>query len=238
MDDSEGVDTRLRGVSDEAGPDIVQGLVKEVSSLRDEIAALRRDLAALSDYQASRDRLLVLDKARAAVARLPGFVAIEPDQLLRSQDGFYGVEHTVDNTPFRWTGPSTQFSFNLFVDRTHGADLRLDALSCIDLERQAKVRLLVDGESVPVTVDPRESGFIAHAHLPERFGTSITNLVFLLPAVLVPPRSTDERELGIAFGRLSVTACRAGSESGSETSNSAQDSSRPIPPRAVGAVAG
>jgi len=210
MDDREGVGTRARDASDGPKHDVVQDLVREVASLRDDVAALRRDLAALSDYQATRDRLLALGEARAAVARLPGFVAVEPDQLLRPQDGFYGVEHTADNIPFRWTGPSTQFSFNLFIDRTHGADLRLDALSCIDFGLQGRVRLLVDGETVPVAVNPQESGFVALAHLPARSGTSITNLVFVLPAVLVPPRSTDERELGIAFGHLSVTACATG----------------------------
>jgi hypothetical protein len=238
MDDHGGVDARLQGVPDGISHDPVQDLIKEVARLRDEIAALQRDLAALSDYQASCDRLLALDGAQAALARLPRFVVIEPDQLLRPQDGFYGVEHTVDNIPFRWTGPSTRFSFNLFIDRTHGADLRLDALSCIDFGLQGKIRLVVDGESVPVTVNPRESGFIVLAHLPERSGTSNTNLVFLLPAVLVPPKSTDERQLGIAFGHLSVTACAAGSSGGrGDASGTAQDVSGASPSRITGATA-
>jgi len=236
MDDHEGVDARLQ-MPDRCSDDLVQDLIKEVTSLRDEIATLKRDLAALYDYQASRDRLLALDDAQAALARLPRFVVVEPDQLLRTQDGFYGVEHTMDNTPFRWTGPSTRFSFNLFIDRTHGADLRLDALNCIDFGLQGKIRLVVDGESVPVTVNPRESGFVALAHLPERPGTSNTNLVFLLPVVLVPPRSTDERELGIAFGHLSVTACTAGSvASRGDAHGVAQDVSGPSPFRIAGAA--
>ena len=237
MKDHEEVEVRLQGVPDGRAHDLVQGLIAEVTNLRHEIAAVKRDLAALSDYQASRDRLLALDAAQAAVARLPRFVVIEPDQLLRPQDGFYGVEHTTDNIPFRWTGPSTQFSFNLFIDRSHGADLRLDALNCIDFGLQGKIRLVADGEPILVTVKPHESGFVVLAHLPERSGTSNTNLVFLLPAVLVPPRSTDERKLGIAFGHLSVTACTAGSVAGrGEAHGTAQDVSGPSSFRIAGAA--
>jgi hypothetical protein len=71
------------------------------------------------------------------------------------------------------------------------------------------MRLVVDGESVPVSINPHEDGFVVLARLPMRSGTSSTNLVFILPAVLVPPESTDSRELGIAFGQLSVSACTA-----------------------------
>lgn len=205
----EGVDVQLQRVPEGSSHDLVEGLVREVARLRDEIAALKRGLTALSDYQASRDRLLALGEDQAVVARLPRFVIVEPDQLLRSQDGFYGVEHTANGIPFRWTGPSASFSFNLFIDRTHGADLRLDVLNCIDFGLQRKIRLVADGEPVPVTVDPREPGFVVLALLPKRAGTSSTNLVFFLPAALVPPESSDSRELGVAFGRLSVTACAA-----------------------------
>ncbi len=206
---NEEVDLRLQGIPEGSGRALVETLVKEVTRLHDEIAELKRCLAALSDYQASRDRLLALGEAQAVVSRLPRFVIVEPDQLLRSQDGFYGVEHTANGTPFRWTGPSASFSFNLFIDRTHGADLALDALNCMDFGLQRKIRLVADGEPVPVSIDPQEPAFTVLARLPERAGVSGTNLVFFLPATLVPPGSSDSRELGIAFGRLSVTACAA-----------------------------
>jgi hypothetical protein len=207
MNDHEELNANPPGKSREREQNLVQGLIEQVADLHRQIAALRRELAALAEYRASRDRLLVLDDARTGLTRLPRFVVIEADHLLQPRDGFYGVEYTAGNVAFRWTGPSTQFSFNLFIDRSHGAELRLDALSCIDFERQRKMRLLVDGESVPVSIDPHEGGFVVLAKLPQRCGVSNTNLVFILPVVLVPPESTDSRELGIAFSQLSVTAC-------------------------------
>lgn len=202
----ENLDTRLQTLLDKHGQELAEGLVEEVANLNRELAALRRELAALADYQAARDRLLVLETAAASNVRLPRVVVIEPDHLLRPQDGFYGVEYTAGTTPFRWTGPSRQFSFDLFVDRTYGADLQLDALSCIDFEVQKDILLLVDGESVPVVLVPHETGFVATARLTAREGPQSSNLVFILSAVLVPPESTDQRELGIAFGRLTVVA--------------------------------
>jgi hypothetical protein len=48
--------------------------------------------------------------------------------------------------------------------------------------------------------------------LPACAGSQGTNLVFILPAVLVPPESADRRELGVAFGRLAVVARTADSD--------------------------
>lgn len=212
MDENDKLDARLQALRGRRGQELVKGLVEEITGLNRDLAALKRELAALADYQAARDRWLVLDEAEAGVARLPRLVVIEPDQLLRPHDGFYGVEHATGNVPFRWTGPSTRFSFDLFIDRTHGADVRLEALNCIDYEIQKALLLMVDGEAAPITVAPREMGFVASARLPARAGGQATNLVFVLPAVLVPPESVDRRELGIAFGRLAAVARTAESD--------------------------
>lgn len=206
MSDATGLEARLQQLLAKRGQELVRGLVEEVTNLNREIALLRRELAALSDYQNSRDRWLVLDET-SHVARLPKTAIIEPDQLLRPRDGFYPAEYTSSGVPFRWTGPLPQFSFDVFVDRARGADLKLEVLNCIDLEKQGHVMLLVDGEAVPLDIEPvGPTGFNATATVPKNAEGRATNLVFVLPAVLPPAGSKDARLLGVAFGRLTVTA--------------------------------
>lgn len=206
MDDLSGLEARLQQLLAKRGQELVRGLIDEVTNLHREIAGLRRELAALSDYQGMRDRWLVLDGMASRPLRLPRVAIMEPDQLLRPRDGFYPQEYTSNGTPFRWTGPTPQFSFDVFVDRSLGADLKLEALNCIDYERQSKLSLLADGEQVPLEVAPEGSGFVATAALSKRDDARSSNLIFVLPAVLPPPESSDPRVLGIAFGRLTVAA--------------------------------
>jgi hypothetical protein len=202
MAETHDLDARLVKLLDKRGQELVRSFVEEFRAVHREIAALRRELSALSDYQAMHDRLLVIDAAASKIQRLPRVVTIEADQNLRSQDGFYALEHTSDGTPFRWTGPAPQFSFNVFVDRSDAVKLKLDALSFIDFEIQKNISLLADGESIPVYVEPADAGFEVTATLPPRADNESTNLVFILPAALEPPGSDDTRTLGLAFRKL------------------------------------
>jgi hypothetical protein len=206
MDNADGFDARLSALLEKRGQDLVRGLIEELHELRREVAALKRELSALSDYQSSRDRLLAIERVSESIAPLPRNAVIESDQLLRAEDGFYPVEQTSDGTPFRWTGPSREFSFDVFVDRTYGAEIRLAALNCMDFEIQKNVALLVDGEPVSQTMEPEGSGFTLTAFLSPRKGSQATDLVYVLPAVIVPTGSEDKRPLGIAFARLTATA--------------------------------
>jgi hypothetical protein len=207
MEDS-GPDGRLKSLLGKRGDELVQGCVEELGILHRELALLRREVSSLADYQASSDlRLVAAGEARP----LPRTVTIDADQMLRTHDGFYSVEHTSDGTPFRWTGPSVQFCFSVFVDRSAGADVQLLALSSIDFEIQKKVALVADGQTIPVVVATDPPGFAIKAFLPPREDHGVTSLVFVLPAVLTPPDSNETRALGIAFARLSVTARMADS---------------------------
>lgn len=206
MDDPSGLEARLQQLLAKRGQELVRGLIEEVTNLHREIAALRRELGALGEYQAMRDRWLALDGPASRAVRLPRITIVEPDQLLRPRDGFYPQEYTSTGIPFRWTGPTPQFSFDVFVDRAMGADLKLEALNCIDYDTQSKLSLLVDGERVPLEVTREELGFTATAVLPQRDDARSSNLVFVLSSVLQPPESNDPRLLGVAFGRLTVAA--------------------------------
>jgi hypothetical protein len=206
MDEVEDIDTRVRKLLEKSGSEFVKGVVEEFVELHREIAALKRELAALTAYQASQDRLLTVESTIAKLTALPHSVVVEPDQMLRAQDGFYPLEHTSDGIPFRWTGPEQHFSFDVFIDRTHGAEARLEILNCIDFEVQKNIALLVDGENVPVTLEQVGMGFIATSALLPRSVANATNLVYALPATLMPLGSKDTRALGVAFGRFTVVS--------------------------------
>ena len=219
--DDEDAGGRLTGVSGNRGDELVQELRDEIASLHRELAALKSEVAALTDFRSSRGLVLEPPTVMAAPS-LPQRVMIEADQMLRPHDGFYGVEHTADGTPFRWTGPSVQFSFTVYVDRSNGADLRLFALTSIDFEVQKNIALIVDGETLPVKVEPDSGGFSVTAFLPARADQGATGLVFVLPAVLTPQGGEDGRVLGLAFSRLSIVARKAEAMDGAQDRMAAQ----------------
>src|ERR1700741_3611537 len=179
MADESDLESRFQQLLARRGQDLVRGLIDEISDLHREIAGLRRELSALGDYQAMRDRWLSLEADAPRIVRFPRLVTVEPGQPMRAADGFYTAETSGGGIPFRWTGPSAQFSFNLFVDRTHGADCRFETINCMDAVVQKNMGLLVDGESVPLEVTVDEMAFIAPAALPPRADGRSTTQVFL-----------------------------------------------------------
>jgi len=191
--DSNVLNERLAQLADKSGEDLARELSIEFTNLYRELATLKQEISALA-------------KDRASPGSPCENVMVEAHETLCSEDGFYSLEQTPAGTPFRWTGPTPEFRFNVLVDRTAGADLHLVALSSIDFEVQKNVTLAADGEPIPVNVTTDPPGFSLTAFLPPREGRRVTSLVFSLPAVLAPPGGNDERLLGIAFSRLFVTA--------------------------------
>lgn len=206
MDDDSGLDARLQQLLAKRGQELVKGLTDEITRLHREIALLRRELGALADYQSMRDRWLATGDPASQAAALPRNVTIEPDQMLSPRDGFYPAEFTAGGVAFRWTGPTREFIYDVFVERSQGASLKLEVLNCIDYEAQKDLKLLVDGEPVPLETTQEGTGFEVRAVLPMRHDGRSSNLVFVVPVVMSPPESSDERLLGVAIGRLTVTA--------------------------------
>lgn len=222
MAEAESSDARLKRLLGKSGEEFVQAVAEELANLNREIATLNRELNALTAYQGSRDRWLAIEEEKQRIAPLPRVVRIEPDQLLRFQDGFFPVEHTSDGKPFRWTGPSPQFSFDIFIDRSRNVEVRLDVVNCIDFEAQKNISLLVDGESVSVNIEESAPGFVVNAILPPREGRQGTSLIFLVPATIVPPGTDETRSLGVAFTRFTAISGVA-SQSDAEQGVSAQE---------------
>jgi hypothetical protein len=222
MADEGDVESKLQQLLAKRGQDLARGLIDEITELHREIGQLRRELDALGDYQSMRDRWLSVGGQTSRAVRLPRLAIVEPSQPMRTSDGFYPLEHTGGGVAFRWTGPSAQFSFNVFVDRSRGADLKFETINCMDVELQKNLGLLVDGESVPIELSAADTAFTVTAALPAHDDGRSTNLVFVLPIVLTPTESTDTRLLGVAFKRL-IVAARTESGIAPELAAAAQD---------------
>jgi hypothetical protein len=178
------------------GAELRQGIVSELDVLYSEIVRLREELAALR-----RERAL-----NGSAVHLATSVEVEADEQLGAGQGFYSVEHAEDGQAFCWTGPSPQFTFDMRVERTKGAHLKMEGLFFLDFARQQNLQLSVDGTPVPVTVAKEDPGVVITAELPPKAGDDTTHVAFQLPEMLSPPNSEDKRLLGLAFVSLTVTS--------------------------------
>jgi hypothetical protein len=195
----------LRELRSKRGPQLVAGLLDALNDLQREVVQQKRELAALTHYQRAHDRWLALESIKADRARLPSSIVIEADFALNASDGFYGLEHTAAGVPFRWTGPSSHFSFNVFVDREAGATLELKFLRCMDFALQKELVLAIDAQPVPVQVVAKGKGMDVLAALPPRSEKRVTVISVFVDTV-APESAADERLLGLAFERLSVVS--------------------------------
>lgn len=169
---------------------MTQGEADALETLRDELARLRAEVEALHKSSGG----------------MPASAVVSADEHLGPEQGFYPVERTEDGVSFCWTGPSPEFRLTAAVDRFAGADLKLEAISFIDFERQKDLRLQADGEDIPLAVTRGGIGVVITGTLSARAGSDPTALVFMLPAALPPANSADTRQLGLAFFKLTVTA--------------------------------
>jgi hypothetical protein len=217
MQDRDEAAERLQSLHELRGPDLVTALIKELGELHRHVVQLQREMTAYRDYQAARDRWLVIDTVQQSRVQLPKAVTIDASQSLHPRQGFYGLEYGARGTPFSWTGPAQNFSFDVFVERRQGATLELRALSCINFEKQKGIKLFANGEEVPTTVSRNGTGLLLNADIPARDDDRGTNLVFWVPAVLKPTGAGDKRTLGIAFSSLTVQSLTGKPEIGTKT---------------------
>ncbi|HEY4114609.1 MAG TPA: hypothetical protein VGM17_11180 [Rhizomicrobium sp.] len=206
MSNTQQFDDRLESLLTLRGPELMHALVKELRDLNRELQNLKCEVEALRTYRIAKQRWLASDSLIKSTVSLPASACVTAAELLYQSNGFYSLEHTREGIAFRWTGPSRSFSFDLFVDRMHGAELELRALSCVDFERQKNIVVMVDGERVSSNVERRRDSVLLTAELPTSADGTASHLEFVVPEVIPPPESDDSRLLGISFTSLLVKA--------------------------------
>ena len=184
------------------GPALIEALIGEIELLQSDLAALTREVEVLRRYQIAKQRR-IQEEVPAGATPMPLSVSIDAAELLYPEQGFYPLERNEAGATFRWTGPSPFFSFTVYVDRSAGAELRLEVLSLIDYERQKDIRLWVNGDGVPSTITPHHEGVVLAAQLPAARDNEATFLEFAVPEV-INPGGGEKRSLGVAFRELSI----------------------------------
>ena len=188
---------------DKRGSELILSLIEEIANLNIRLEQALRQIQALRSFESLQDHLIAIDPPRTADPR-PAVVKLDASQLLNPSDGFHNLEYSLSGVPYRWTGPSREFSFNLFVSRAHPVEMVLRATRLMEPQLQSEVVLIADGEPMNVKFVQDGDKWAARTVLPARKDLGATNLTFVLATVGSPPNSTDTRTLGIAFHDLEI----------------------------------
>jgi hypothetical protein len=187
------------------GSELVEAISEEIGELHSLCATLSDQLRQLRVYQSFTDRVVLLQEIRESQS-LPVSARICASHALPPEDGFYQLEYESNGRPFRWTGPSPEFTFRLYVDRTAPLALELQIGFMIDIALQSDITAMLDGVELPLdwTMGKSDGNHICKAVLPAGSGNQVTQLMFMVPHVLQPPGNSDPRLLGVAFRELRI----------------------------------
>jgi hypothetical protein len=190
-------------------PDLMNAIGEELSELQSLAARFSDQVQQAA--QTFSARLKLLEGAIAAQSSLPDSITIDAIHPA-AETGFYDIEYEDSGWPFRWSGPSRDFSFSLKIDRNAPLRLRLHLIAMIDPKLQSDLLLLVDGVSVPIRVAEQEEGWFEYeAIIPAGAGVRETHLVIAVPCLLQPNNIEDPRLLGVAFRELRIFPVEEGS---------------------------
>ena len=199
---------------DRTSPDtLLKSIAGELAHLAQANNQLRARLAAMEALQTVADRIAAGERIDLFDS-YPRQIEINSDNSIIDAHGFHQLEHGHDGTPFRWSGPNTQFSFKFFIDRRTPMhfELRFGKIFA-----DAPVDELVgyaDGEPIDLVVHGRPGGYKARGVLPPRQKLGGSVLTFTCPKMESPKSrgDADSRLLGVLFRSLSIGAALASSE--------------------------
>jgi len=158
------------------------------------------------------DGAMVSDRAESHGPPAPATAAVRMDEFLSSEQGFYELEHDANGAPYRWTGPSRRFAFEVHVDRAQAVTAFLQVISSVAPEQVSGLTATCDGRTVRVTAATRGGVSGVAVELPARKGGRPTLLAFEVPRTISPnsvdPSSPDQRSLGMAIGGLLLEPTR------------------------------
>jgi hypothetical protein len=179
-------------------------LVAELVRLHEANAALAARLVALEVTQSLHDRIAepLADRADSV---LPRSLLIDSAFPLPAHGGFQPLEYDSAGRAFRWTGPEPTFHFELMIDRSAPAALRL---RCCQLRVQfptRPIRCFVDGAEIATDRIAVDGEFEIAARLPSRDQPGATVIMFLVPGPQAESLfSAEPRKLWLAFRWLKI----------------------------------
>ncbi|HLY55970.1 MAG TPA: hypothetical protein VKS60_10465 [Stellaceae bacterium] len=190
---------------------ILQSLAWEFSQLSRDVGRLGQRLDALGMLAPAHEAFVDAVAGRDLVAELPrdlpSTLVIDATHDLPAASGFHGVQIDALGLPYRWTGPTREFSFDVLIARDRPARFRLHFASIYADVAEPVLGCFVDGEEVAVETTEAGGNIIAQGTLRARREPGRSILTFLCPAVASPAatgRSQDRRSLGLSFRRLEL----------------------------------
>jgi hypothetical protein len=195
-------------------------LVRHLARQQVVIDSLVEQLGVLEAALRARDVLVCTEDRDES--SYPNRATVSADFRLAAEDGFYAIEHDHYGRPYRWTGPTTTFGFDLYVSRTSALSATLELLSAPPEVDLAQLRCYCDHREQKLERATQSEMLGLSTVLPPRTGLGKTRLEFEVPRVIRPSEREDgggdKRLLGVAFVRLSVEPCADRSADSSEPS--------------------
>ncbi|HJV70905.1 hypothetical protein [Ideonella sp.] len=203
--------TLAREIRDDLGEhNVLDALARELAAERlaladllQDMAALKRELDAIKLVQKSRDILLPQARTQYAGRRK---AVVEAGMPMPAEHGFYALERDGVGNPFRWTGPSTEFHFNLHLDRSVPLRFVLQ-MPLWGAEHAGGLRATCDEMTLPLLRRPGNRVLDFEGMLLPRESLGVTRLTFIANQVRTVPAESDEgapRQLGVPFLRLTI----------------------------------
>ncbi len=134
-------------------------------------------------------------------------ITIDAGFPLFSINGFYRSEYDSKGKPFRWTGPTNEFKFEINLNRTAPLIFELELLPG-GFSKPDKIRCLVDDIEIPTVVERSDTSITHRGVIPETEEIGLTSIMFVCEEMYVPsekdPNFSDTRRLGVVFRELRI----------------------------------
>ncbi len=176
----------------------------EMDEFRAQLAGLSNELEVLRTVQRARD--IILPGARADYA-LRQSITMDATAPVAPGTGLHMLEKDGKGTPFRWSGPSPSFQFDLHLDRSKEAVFALH-IALWGRERAANLLCTGDDVDIPLASEVGPRALMLTGVLPARETLGVTTLRFTVDAMHTPSVAEGEvpRPLGVPVLRLTAQA--------------------------------
>ena len=197
---------------DRSSPDgLLRSIAAEFRRLHEANARLVAQMEAMVALSAMADRILAAT-GEEFNADLPAALVITADQYLKDSAGLHPIEYDGAGRPYRWTGPTTHFSFQVFIQRRTPSRFTLGFDEFYVPTAPEEFRCFVDGEPTPVTLARLTDHYVASGLISPRADPGGTSLIFACPRTASPQEAgkADPRKLGVSFRQLAIAAAPGG----------------------------
>jgi hypothetical protein len=215
------VDSLLNRLDTSSSQKLLVSLASELLRVGRAHAALAARVSAMEVLQTTIDQILATE-SEAESTIFPHKVVIEAASSLQNASGLFPLEHDSLGRAFRWTGPDTNFSFQLFFDRRTAAHFCLQFGAHVTRLPPEWMRCFVDGNEIVSVIARVPEGYELRGKIPARRYQGGTLLMFICPASAPSGENNpdgDPRLLGVSFQTLSIESIGADNQPGSNVSS-------------------